>query len=327
MQTILITGGTGLVGRELVNRLINKNYRVIILTRSLKNRVSAENISYALWDVKKGTIDPAAVKEADAVIHLAGAGVMDKKWSEAYKKEILESRTESSRLLVNTLQQTAHKVKIIVSASATGWYGPDNRDGYFLTETDPADPSFLGEVCRQWEHSIQPAENIGIRLCILRTGIVLAKSGGAYPEFKAPLKAGIAAILGGGKQTVSWIHIDDLCRAYIYAVENAALSGIYNAVAPVPVSNKTLTLTIANAVRGKFYIPVHIPVFILKLMMGARTIEILKSTRASAEKIKRAGFSFLFPEIDAAVHALENTGSKIGTHKAPAAPIHEQEQV
>ena len=306
MQTILITGGTGLVGGALVKHLRHKNYRVIILSRNVKALKEDENISYALWNVKAGTIDKDAVMKADAIIHLAGAGVMDKKWTASYMKEILESRTESSKLLVRTLQNNEHKVKLIVSSSAIGWYGADQKGDHQFKETDKADNSFLGEVCRQWEESIQPAAALGIRVCILRTGIVLAKEGGAYPKFKFPLKFGIAAILGGGKQTVSWIHIDDLCRQYIYALENEALTGSYNAVAPLPVNNKTLTLAVADALRGKFYLPVHIPAFILKIMLGGRSREILKSTGVSADKINSAGFIFLYPGIKAAVNAIEN---------------------
>ena len=305
MASILITGGTGLVGRALVNHLLKKNYRVTILTRNMDNLKPGKGVDYALWDVKKGEIDVSAIAKADAIIHLAGAGVMDKKWTAEYKKEILESRTKSSELLIDTLRKDKHNVKVIVSASAIGWYGEDKIPGHLFTEDEPYDKDFLGEVCMQWEKSTEPAEQLGIRVCRLRTGIVLSKEGGAYPEFKASLKFGIASILGNGKQVISWIHIDDLCRAYIYALENEMMKGSYNAVAPAPVKNKLLTLTIADKVKGKFYIPVHVPQFVLQTMMGKRSIEILKSTAVSSEKIMREGFTFLYPEIKTAVNAIE----------------------
>ncbi len=305
MRTILITGGTGLVGKALTKMLIQKNYRVIILTRSMKDKPADNKAAYALWNVKENRIDEEAVRNADGIIHLAGASVVDKKWTEDYKKQILWSRTKSSELLINTLKKNVHHVKVIVSASATGWYGADKVPGHFFTEDEKADDSFLGEVCREWEKSIEPAEQLGIRVCKLRTGIVLAKMGGAYKEFRAPLKFGIAAILGSGKQTVSWIHIDDLCRAYIYALENDKMSGSYNAVAPLPVDNKTLTIAIAEKVKGKFYLPIHVPEFVLKLMMGGRSVEILKSTTVSAETIKKSGFTFMYPDIKVAVNAIE----------------------
>lgn len=305
MASILITGGTGLVGRALVNHLLKKNYRVTILTRNMDNLKPEKGVDYALWDVKKGEIDVSAIAKADAIIHLAGAGVMDKKWTAEYKKEILESRTKSSELLIDTLRKDKHNVKVIVSASAIGWYGEDKIPGHLFTEDEPYDKDFLGEVCMLWEKSTEPAEQLGIRVCRLRTGIVLSKEGGAYPEFKASLKFGIASILGNGKQVISWIHIDDLCRAYIYALENEMMKGSYNAVAPAPVKNKLLTLTIADKVKGKFYIPVHVPQFVLQTMMGKRSIEILKSTAVSSEKIMREGFTFLYPEIKTAIAAIE----------------------
>lgn len=305
MRTILITGGTGLIGNRLVKQLTLKNYRVIILTRSRENKTGDEKTEYALWDPAAGKIDAEAVRRADGIIHLAGAGVMDKKWTEAYKKEILDSRAKSTALLIHALQEDVHRVKVLVSASATGWYGPDKIPGHFFTEDEPADKAFLGEVCRQWEESTMPAEALGIRVCRLRTGIVLDGEGGAYTAFRAPLKFGLATILSTGKQVVSWIHADDLCRQYIFALENENMRGSYNSVAPEPVSNKALTLTIAQAVRGKFYLPVHVPAFILKIMMGGRSVEILKSVTVSAEKIKQQGFTFLYPGIEAAVEAIE----------------------
>ena len=305
MRTILITGGTGLVGKALVKHLIQKNYQVIILTRKIKDFEPENNVSYALWNVKENTIDIDAVKKADAIIHLAGAGVMDKKWTAEYKNEILESRTKSSELLIKTLTNNVHKVQVIVSASAIGWYGEDKIPGHYFTENEKPDAAFLGKVCKQWEESIEPAEALGIRVIKLRTGIVLSKDGGAYPEFKSSLKFGVASILGSGKQVISWIHIDDLCRQYIFALENEHVQGSYNAVAPKPVTNKTLTLAIANVVKGKFYIPVHVPQFALTILMGTRSIEILKSATVSADKIKKDGFIFLYPAVEAAVEAIE----------------------
>jgi len=305
MRTILITGGTGLVGKALSTMLLAKNYHVIILTRTLPTNNDKENLQFALWNVKKSTIDLDAIQKADAIIHLAGAGVMDKKWNDAYKKEIEESRTKSSYLLVDTLKNNTHKVKVIVSSSAIGWYGGDKMINHFFTEEEKADKEFLGMVCEKWEQSIEAASTLGIRVCKLRTGIVLSKAGGAYIEFRKSLAFGIASILGNGKQMVSWIHIEDLCRQYIFALENENMNGSYNAVAPTPVSNKELTITIAKVVRDKFYIPIYVPTFILKLMLGSRSIEILKSATVSSQKIKDAGFTFLYPSAVAAVQELE----------------------
>ena len=303
MKTILITGGTGLVGKRLIEHLVKKNYNVIVLTRNIQNIAPSYKVQYALWNVKEGTIDITAIKKADAIIHLAGAGVMDKKWTTEYKKEIEESRTLSSKILVDTLTNNEHKVKVLLSASAIGWYGADKLPNHFFEETEPADTEFLGIVCQKWEQAITKAEALGIRVCKLRTGIVLSKEGGAYKEFKTPTKFGIAPILGNGKQIISWIHIDDLCNQYLHLLQNENTSGSYNAVAPEPVSNKTLTITIAK--KNKFYVPFYVPTFVLKIMLGTRCVEILKSARVSASKILQSGFAFNYPSIIAAVDDIE----------------------
>lgn len=306
-QTVLITGGTGLVGKALSKALQENGYAVIIVTRNPEGKAPTAGLRYAAWDVKKQQIDIGALQEADHIIHLAGAGVVEKKWTEAYKQEIRDSRTESSRLLINALQHNANKVQTMVSASAIGWYGADSIPVQPFVETDPADNSFLGETCRLWEAGIEPVTSLGKRLVKLRIGIVLGNGGGALTEFKKPLRLGAAAILGNGKQIVSWIHIEDLCRLFITAIENTALQGSYNAVAPFPVSNKTLTLTLARAMNGKLFIPVHVPPFVLKIMMGQRSIEVLKSATVSCKKILGSGFSFTFDTIDKALNNLVNT--------------------
>ena len=306
MPTVLLTGGTGLVGRALSKALVKKGYTIIILTRHLAGRFPQENISYASWDINKQEIDLQAIQQADYIIHLAGAPVMDKKWTAGYKKEIIDSRTKSSLLILDTLRQHSNSVKAFISASAIGWYGPDAlpvKPGGF-TEENPADSDFLGEVCRLWEDSVEPAVAMGIRLVRFRIGIVLSNDGGALLEFKKPISMGIGAVLGSGKQVVSWVHIEDICRILIYGIEHEELNGAYNAVAPSPVTNKTLTLKLAVALRGRFFIPLHVPGFVLKLILGQKSIEVLKSATVSCSKIKQAGFTFLFPSIESAMGEL-----------------------
>lgn len=307
MQTILITGGTGLVGKALTKTLLAGGYKVIILSRSTEGKKNSEKIMYARWDIKKQEIDVMALQQADYIIHLAGAGVVEKKWTEDYKKEIVESRTESSRLLIIALQKNTNKVKAIVSASAIGWYGADAVPVKPFTETDPAADGFLGNTCKLWEASIEPVTNLGKRLVKLRTGIVLSNDGGALAEFKKPIRLGVAAILSDGTQTVSWIHIDDLCRMFINAIENENMQGSYNAVAPQPVTNKALTIALAKTMNGKLYFPIHVPAFVLKIMMGESSVEVLKSTTVSCRKILDTGFAFNFTGIDAALENLTKT--------------------
>lgn len=307
MATVLITGGTGMIGRRLTQLLTAKGYEVIILTRQPPVAGSQPGpVSYANWDVNKQTIDKEAIAKADHIIHLAGAGVADKRWSKERKQEIVNSRTESSALIVKALAENPNKVKTVVSASAIGWYGADtgkSRQNGFSEEV-PADTAFLGNTCRLWEESIDPVNKLGKRLVKLRTGIVLSNEGGAFPAFKKPLKGGLATILGSGKQVISWIHVDDLCRMFIYAIEKEAMKGPYNAVAPHPVTNQYLTIALAKQVRGKFYIPVYVPAFILKMMLGEMSIEVLKAATVSCHKIQLAGFDFTYPTLEKAIAEL-----------------------
>ncbi len=306
MSTILITGGTGLIGSALANMLTDKGHKVIILTRNEKKSANS-NVSYAVWNVKSQQINENTVSSADYIIHLSGAGVADKRWTSDRKKEIVESRTQSGSLLVKALQQIPNKVKAVISASAIGWYGKDeNRSPKkkAFTEDMHADKEFLGETCRKWEESVKPVKEAGKRLVKLRIGIVLSNNGGALPEFKKPVRFGIAGVLGSGKQVVSWIHIEDLCRIFIYAIENESMEGVYNAVAPTPVRNKELTLLLAQKMKGRFYVHMHVPAFILKAVLGEMSVEVLKSATVSSEKIRSAGFSFLYPSIESALDNL-----------------------
>jgi uncharacterized protein (TIGR01777 family) len=304
MQTILITGGTGMVGQSLTNFLLAKGYQVIVLTRQ-KKQSSRTHFSFAQWDLNKAWIDPAAIAAADYIIHLAGEGVADKRWTAARKKAILDSRVDSSALLVKALKEHPNKVKAIVAASAIGWYGPDNekskQSGF--VETDPVDSSFLGDTCQQWEESMHPVKALGIRLITIRIGIVFNKMGGALAEFIKPAKLGAAAILGDGQQMVSWIHQQDLNRLMLFALETEQVAGVYNAVAPDPVNNAILTKAIARRFHT-WAISFHVSSFILKTMLGEMSVEVLKSANVSASKILAAGFSFDYASMDEALDDL-----------------------
>lgn len=219
----------------------------------------------------------------------------------------MESRTRSASLIIEILKTNPHHVQTFVSASATGWYGTDpdpliRKEGFL--ETDSAGSDFLAEVCMQWENTPDDVKQLGIRLVKLRTGIVLSNNGGEFKEITAPLKFGVAGIFGDGNQVVSWIHIDDVCRMYMEAIKNKDLRGVYNAVAPQPVSNKKLMMVTAEKMRNRFFIPVHVPKFFLKLLLGKRSIEILKSVTVSCKKIKALGFTFLYPTVESAIDDL-----------------------
>ena len=331
MATIMITGGTGTVGKRLTELLLSKGYSVIIVGRGGHSKgfstskpsnssgaSNQTNLRYAQWNIDAQTIDESAIQQADYIIHLAGAGVADKRWSDSRKKEIADSRINSCALIVKALSSIPNKVKGVISASAIGWYGPDNQhndEGNASTDLDKRGfseaanpyPDFLGNTCKAWEDSIAPVKAFGKRLVILRTGIVLSNQGGALVEFKKPLLFKTAAILGSGKQMISWIHVDDLCNQYIYAIENEQMNGVYNAVAPHPVSNQTLTIELAKKICGSFYIPFYVPAFVLKIALGEMSIEVLKSATVSSHKIEAAGFQFQYPSINDALTQLTKT--------------------
>ncbi len=307
MPCVLISGGTGLIGSHLVNYLLQKDYDIIILSRRKNQTSDNPKISYSFWNVKDKIIDPEVVQKADHIIHLAGAGVVDKKWTREYKNLIIDSRVKSAELIISCLAENNHNVKTFVSASAIGWYGKDEKplirkEGF--VEGDPASDDFLGKTCVLWEEASSRVTDFGIRLARLRTGIVLSNQGSAFERYKAPLKFGIAPILGNGKQVVSWIHIDDLCRMYCEAIKNENLNGSYNAVAPEPSTQKEIIIKLGQKIRNKFFIPVYVPAFMIKLVFGKRSIEILKSETVSDKKIKSIGFTFLYPSLEAAINDL-----------------------
>ena len=307
MTSIIITGGTGLIGNALGKALLEKGYHVIIMSRKPVDKPITGNLRYAAWNVEQQTIDKEAIGSADYIIHLAGAGVAEKRWTKKRKQEIISSRVESSKLITDSLKTISNKVKAVISSSAIGWYLTPNpspsrkggREGKGLrkfVESDPPANDFLGTTCQQWEESIEPVTQSGIRLVKLRIGIVLSREGGALKEFLKPLRFGIASILGSGKQIISWIHIDDLVSMFIAAIEDDKMNGVYNAVAPNPVSNKELIMKLAKA-RKNFYIPFYVPSFILKLLLGEMSNEVLKSATVSCDKVQKTGFTFQFPDI------------------------------
>jgi len=301
METVLITGGTGLVGTALTDLLLERGYRVIVLTRT-PERGRNKQITYARWDVNTQTIDTAALQQADYIVHLSGANVADKRWTEARKQEIVTSRTQSSELIVKALLSTPNKVKKVISASATGYYG-QYRDHVF-TESDPAAADYLGVTTQLWEQSIGDVRSLGKKLVVFRIGMVLSRDGGALKEFYKPLRFGFATIMGSGEQYISWIHIHDLVRLFFNAIVNDKLEGIYNAVAPNPVTNKELIQAMARAAKGKSYMMAYVPAAALKLALGEMSVEVLKSVRASSAKIQQTGFQFSYPTIDRAMEQL-----------------------
>jgi uncharacterized protein (TIGR01777 family) len=300
MAVICITGGNGLIGQHMTEFLIKAGHSIIILTRNPRQD-SRAGVIQKKWDIVSGYIDPEALVRTEVIIHLAGANVAEKRWTRKRKDEIVSSRTESARLLVKALESNPNRVKTIISASAIGWYGPDR--GHVFTEEMPNHPDFLGDTCKKWEESLHPIKEMGIRLVTVRIGIVLSNNGGALAEFKKPIRFGIAPILGSGKQIISWIHIDDLCRIVERSIGDISMQGVYNATAPQPISNKDFMLTLAKKMR-RFFIPVYVPAFALKIGLGEMSIEVLKSCTVTSAKLQQTGFQFIYPSLESALNQL-----------------------
>jgi uncharacterized protein (TIGR01777 family) len=298
MANILITGASGLVGKKLTELLLHQNHRVSHLVRSPEKGT----VPSFKWDIKKKYIDPKALEGIDTIIHLAGAGVADRRWNEEWKNEILESRTLSSRLLYETLKNTRHAVKSFISASAIGIYGFTLSDQLF-TEESASGNDFLAQVVRAWEHEVDQIAQLNIRVAKIRIGVVLAKQGGALAQMALPVKWYVGSPLASGRQYISWIHIDDLCGIFMKAVEDQQLHGAYNGVAPHPVTNAELTKEIANALHKPLWAP-NVPGFVLKLVVGEMAGIVINGSNVSAKKVERAGYEFKFKSIGSALNDL-----------------------
>jgi uncharacterized protein (TIGR01777 family) len=297
-----ITGGTGTVGTHVAAMLINNGHQVTILSRNPPTGNTKPGYTYALWNAEKQECDTNALQQLDAVIHLAGEPVAGKRWSAAQKEKIASSRVIGTRFLVDQLRQHAPNCKTMIAASAIGFYGPDSAPPVAFTEDAPAHNDFLGTICQQWEAEEHKADDF-MRTVIIRIGLVMATEAGAFKEFVTPLSLGVMPILGSGRQVASWIHITDLARLMLFALDNSNMRGPYNAVAPHPVSNKELMKTVAR-IKGGFHIPAPAPSFLLQLMLGEMSIEVLKSCTVSAAKTLGTGFSYTYPDIDSAVKEL-----------------------
>jgi uncharacterized protein len=291
MEKVVITGGSGLVGKHLTLMLQQSGFEVCWLSRTAAPATAQRPKAYR-WNVEEGYIDSEAITTADYIVHLAGAGVAEKRWTPQRKEEILKSRTESTRLLAHYLAETPHTVKAVVMASAIGLYGFDTGDALIDESHSPAN-DFLASVVKDWEQEAQAIEALGIRLVKLRIGIVLSGKGGALVELARPVRWGAGAALGTGKQWMSWVHIDDLCQMFIYALQEESLRGAYNAVAPQPLTNRDFTREVAKALGRPLLLPA-VPAFAMRLLLGEMAQIVLGGNKISSSKIEKAGYKFQF---------------------------------
>jgi uncharacterized protein len=298
MTKILITGASGLIGSRLTEMLLAKGYEVVHLGR-IKNRGSVKSF---VWDAKAGTIEAQAFEGVETVIHLAGANVGEGLWTKKRKKEILESRTHTTRLLFEFLKSRDHAVKNFISASAIGYYGFDN-DSRMFTESDAPGTGFLADVVRSWEDEVDQILTLDIRVVKVRVGIVLSMEAGALKEMARPVKYGVGAPLGSGDQKLSWIHIDDVCSIFMKAVEDPSMTGPINAVGPSPVSNRELTVAIARTLGKPLVLP-GIPAFAMRLVLGEMADLVIMGNSVSNEKLMRSGYKYRFPSLESALKDL-----------------------
>jgi len=294
-KNILITGASGLIGTRLTELLLEQGNHVAHLSRNHRSGTART----FLWDVDKKQVDRHALEGTDAIVHLAGAAVADKPWTDERKWEILKSRTQSTQLLYNELQKGGHAVKTFISASAIGYYGFDDAEKVFHEDDQPG-KDFLANVVRQWEAEVDRIQELGIRVVKIRIGIVLSDKGGALKEIARPVKYWVGAPLGSGNQYISWIHLDDLASMFIKALSDEQMEGAYNGTGLYPVTNRELTKAIAHTMQKPLLLPA-LPAFVLKVLFGEMADIILKGSKVSSEKIQRAGFSFKFDTLEKAL--------------------------
>lgn len=291
---ICITGGSGFVGSKLSEFFVNSGYDVLILDL-LPPRKNITGTSFIKIDLLKELV-PNEVLECDAIVHLAGVNIFGR-WTEGYKKLILESRTKTARALIETVKKSSKKPKVFVSASAVGYYGDGGECD--LGESSPSGKDFLAYVCREWEAVAKTAEQAGMRFVSIRTGIVIGSQGGMLAKLIPIFKWFLGGPIGSGEQWFSWIHMDDLLNVYKIAINDDRLSGPINAVSPSPVKNKNFAKALGRALHRPSFIPV--PKFALKLFLGELATAVIVSQKIIPKKLLEIKFSYLYPEISEAI--------------------------
>lgn len=287
MATVLIAGGSGYIGKHLTDYLKSNGYNVLWLTRSLSKN---ESVKQYKWDYTTNYIDKEALTQADVIINLAGTSINGKRWNEGYKKQIQDSRVLSTQFLYECLKNTPNNIKTLIQASAVGYYGYEKQTEPH-TENNPAGKDFLSITCKLWEEAAYPIQNLGIRLCVVRTGIVFNPGSKAFENMVTPIRYYFGAVIGSGQQYFPWVHINDLCAIYLKLISDNNTNGVYNAVAPNHITNQQLTHEIAKHFKRKILLP-KVPGFAIKLLFGELANSLLYGNKISAEKIIATGFKF-----------------------------------
>lgn len=295
-KKVLISGGSGLVGSRLSQLLIQKGYLVSHLSRSKKS--SMEGVEVIEWDVKNQQLEATAIEPFDYIIHLAGAGIVDKPWTPERVQEIEDSRTKSAKLIIDAVSKNPKKPTGFISASAVGYYGFHTSEHIYAEDDQPGD-DLLAKTCIAWEKQVDEMNKLNIPTAKIRVGIVLSEQGGALKEMAKPFKLGFGAALGSGKQYMPWVHIDDLCRLFITAMEEK-WEGAFNGGAPNQVNNKAFSKELAKALNKPFFLPA-VPAFVMRLILGSRAQLVLEGSRVSCEKVQARGFEFTYQKLNEAL--------------------------
>jgi uncharacterized protein (TIGR01777 family) len=295
---VLISGSSGLIGKALQKELKNYGHEVIVLVRD-KTKVSPSSI---FWDPLHSLIDISSLEGFDAIVNLSGENITLGRWNEARKEMILESRVKSTKTLVDALIRLKNPPKVLINASAIGYYG--DRNGEICNENTSPGTGFLSQVCQQWERATLPAEEKGIRTVLLRTGLVLSADGGALEKMLTPFKLGVGGRLGSGKQYISWITIDDLVGIILFSIGNDSINGPINAVTADAVMNEDFTKALGEVLNRPT--PLPIPEFMLKVLAGEELTKniLLSSTRVEPKKLLQEGYLFKYPNLEEALEYL-----------------------
>ena len=295
-QQILVTGATGMVGRQLVATLQQMGYGISILSR---RKTTLANVKVFLWDIYKQQIDTACMEGIDTIIHLAGEPIADKKWTKERKQQIIDSRVLSTQLLYKAIRERGASVKNFISASAVGYYG--NRGDEILTETSAPGQGFMAHCCKAWEDAVDEGDSLQLRIAKFRIGFILARKDGALASLDKPIRFFVGAALGSGQQWIPWVHIDDIVEMFVKAIGDQNYQGAYNACAPYPVTNTTLTKAVAKVLNRPVW-PIKVPEVVLEMILGKMSDVVTLSTNTSAQKLLDAGFIFKYTHLENALN-------------------------
>ncbi|MCQ3933095.1 MAG: TIGR01777 family protein [Chloroflexi bacterium] len=297
---VIITGGTGLIGSALAKSLLADGHEVIVLSRNPGSAKIEPGVRIENWTARSGDGWSSLITSDTAIVNLAGAGIGDKRWSEDRKKLILESRVNAGAAVVDAIEKASEKPRVVIQSSAVGYYGTPGDQ--VLTEDSPAGEDFLADVCKQWEDSTQAVEGMGVRRAIIRSGVVLSMDGGALPRMLLPFKLMVGGPIGDGKHWFPWIHIDDEIKAIRFLIENENAKGVFNVMAPNPLTNGDFTHEVGKVMQKPAVIPV--PKLTLQMMFGEMAIMVIDGQRAVPKRLQEHNFEFVYPTVEPALKNL-----------------------